>query len=546
MFKPSKKFSGLSGLCEAGLEGNTGHDPGAIAAAVKAGLADIPDKIQGLAAKIAVYEDSGILESLAELTELKATIEGLSGLEAKIPGDQTAAIEKMQNQLDGVSAQLKSAAAAPGGAEPTKGLGETIFEDEGFQEMIGKSRKGSGVYKIELKDHRAQALGSIREMLAGVSAAPVLAAAELGPLRWSTRQTEIVREAKESVAEFVPEIGVIPAPGFQVYEWPKETEESATGYMRTTLAVALTGQSVAPVGVAEVNDASHFVVGSYVRFFGDTKNLLGRLKIASVDTVSSPNQLLFTGTPIDWDQPINTGVTSEQWLGTPEGESKPYTYLAGETTSVNAVTIAIMAAATRQQLLSPSGIMSWIEQELPSRTVDNIAQQLLYGAGVTGKSLQGFMTYTGAQSYLWSEGDVGDNRLDAVLIAALKVLGGTPTVVMNKRDFSILRRLKDTTENYLRSNTIGKVSLEMVGGSWVIDGQYPVVESEAVIDGDFLVCDFNTASKIIDAEDESLEWGVINDDFAKNQRRALYERTLSHAVQRLKSFVVCQWDNAPT
>jgi HK97 family phage major capsid protein len=189
--------------------------------------------------------------------------------------------------------------------------------------------------------------------------------------------------------------------------------------------------------------------------------------------------------------------------------------------------------------------MAWIEQELPSRTVDNIAQQLLYGAGTTGKSLQGFMTYTGAQTYLWSEGQVGDNRIDAILRAALKVIGGTPTIVMNKRDFALLRLQKDKNENYLLSATIGKVSLEMVGGTWVLDGQYPIIESEAVIDNDFLVCDFKTASKLIDAEDEALEWGVINDDFALNQRRARYERTLAHAVQRLKSFVVCQWDNAP-
>lgn len=526
-------------------QGHGGPDPTVIAAAVKAALADMPAEIQGLAAKIAVYEKDGILKSLAELTELKAKVEELASLEGKIPEDHAEKIEKMATQLDGVSAQLKSAGAAPGGAEAPKGLGETIFEAEDFQAMVGKSRKGSGVYKIKLSEHRAQALGSIREILAGVSAAPVLGATELGPLRWSTRQTEIVREAKESVAEFVPAIGVIPAPGFQVYEWPRETAESATGYMRTTLAVALDGDPV-PVNVAEVNDANHFPVGSWVRFFDENKNLKGRLKIVSVDTVTSPNQLIFGTDLITWDQVVNTGVTSEQWLGTPEGEGKPYTYLAGDTTSVNSVTIAIMAAATRQQLLSPSGIMSWIEQELPSRTIDNIAQQLLYGLGTTGKALLGFWNVPGAQSYLWSEGEVGDNRLDAILRAALSVLGGTPTIVMSKRDFAKMRLQKDKNENYLLSNTIGKVSLEMVGGTWVLDGQYPIIESEAVIDADFLVCDFATASKIIDAEDESIEWGVINDDFSKNIRRALYERTIAHAVQRLKGFVIGKWDNTPT
>jgi hypothetical protein len=527
------------------VSGHSGDDKSVIAAAVKSALANIPAEIEGVSARLAVLEDEDFAKTVAEFAKLAATVEGLSSLKDQIPEDQSDKIASMAAQIEGLSAQLLSGAAAPGGKEAPKGLGETIFEDEKFQAMISSESSGTSSYKIKLKEHRGvSALGSVRDILAGVSAAPVLGAAELGPLRWSTRQTEIVREAKESVAEFVPAIGVIPAPGFQVYEWPRETEESATGYMRTTLAVALTGGTT-PVGVAEVNDASHFVPGTYVRFFGDTKNLLGRLKIASVDTVTVPNQLLFTGTPINWDQPINTGVTSEQWLGTPESESKPYTYLAGDTTSVNAVTIAIMAAATRQQLLSPSGIMAWIEQELPSRTVDNIAQQLLYGAGTTGKSLQGFMTYTGAQSYLWSEGQVGDNRIDAILRAALKVIGGTPTIVMNKRDFALLRLQKDKNENYLLSATIGKVSLEMVGGTWVLDGQYPIIESEAVIDNDFLVCDFKTASKLIDAEDEALEWGVINDDFALNQRRARYERTLAHAVQRLKSFVVCQWDNAP-
>jgi hypothetical protein len=545
MFKPSKKFSGLSGLCEAGLEGNTDRDPGAVVAAVKSVIGNLPSEIDGLAARVKVFEDGDVMKTLGELLKLKGVVEGLQNLKDEIPADKSDEIASLAAKLEGVQAQLLSGAAAPGGAEPPKGLGETIFEDEGFQAMISDSRSGSGVYKIKLKEHRAKALGSVENILAGVSAAPILAAADLGALRWSTRQTEIVMEPKESVAEFVPAIGVIPAPGFQVYEWPKETLDSATGYMRTTLVNPIDGDPT-PKTSCDVVDASHFVVGTYVRFFDASRNLLGRVKLVSLDDVSVPNTLTFATNALTWDQAADTNVTSEHWLGTPEGEQKPYTLLAGETTSVNAVTIAIMAAVTRQQLLSPSGVMAWIQQELPSRTRDNIAQQLLYGAGTTGKSLQGFMTYVGAQSYLWSDGEVGDNRIDAILRAVLQVLGGTPSIVMNKSDFSKLRLQKDTNENYLLSATIGRVSLEMVGDTWVLDGRYPIIESEAILDNDFLVCDFASASKIINAEDESLEWGVINDDFALNQRRARYELTLAHSIQRRKSFVVGQWDNAPT
>ena len=527
--------------------GHGGPDPSVITAAVKAALAGIPEKIEGLSARIAVFEGEDITKALAELAKLQASVEGLSSLKDEIPEDKSEEIKSLAARLDGVSAQLLSGGAAPGSVETPVNLGETIFEDEGFQAMVGESRKGSGVYRIKLKDHKGvKALGDIPNILAGVSAAPVLAAAELGALRWSTRQTEIVQEPKESVAEFVPFIGVIPAPGFQVYEWPRETLDSATGYMRTTLAVALTGSSVTATDTAEVNDASHFSPGTYVRFFDATHAKLGRLKLVSVDTASSPNKLVFGTDLIDWDQAINTNITSEQWLGTPEGEGKPYTLLSGETTSVNSVTMAIMAAVTRQQLLSPSGIMAWIQQELPSRTRDNIAQALLYGAGTTGKSLMGFWSVDGAQTSVWSDGEVGDNRIDAILRAVLKVLGGTPTIVMNKTDFSLLRLQKDKNENYLLANTIGRVSLEMVGDNWILDGKYPIIESEAVKDGDFLCCDFRMASKIIDAEDEAIEWGVINDDFAKNIRRALYELTLAHAVQRIKSFVLGEWDSEPS
>jgi hypothetical protein len=527
-----------------GLEGGTAQD--AAAAAVAEGLKKIREEIGGVAARVAVFEDKEVLKTVQELLELKDAVEGLSALENKIPEDRSEEIDKLKAKLDGVQAQLLSGAAAPGGQQKPKSIGEVVFEDEGFQAMISKDRSATTAFKINLSKQRADGALSIPDILSGVSAAPVLGAADLAALRWSTRQTTVVTEPKESVAAFVPAIGTIPAPGFQVYEWQKETLDSATGYLRTTLVNPIDGDPT-PKTSCDVADASHFVPGTYVRFFDASRNLLGRVELVSVDDVSTPNTLTFATDALDWDQAADTNVTSEYWLGTPESEGKPYTLLAGETDSVNAVTIAIMAAVTRQQLLSPSGIQAWIEQELPDRTIRNVAQQLLYGAGTTGKSLLGFWNYSGAQTYAWSEGEAGDNRIDAILRGALLVVGGSPSVVMNKRDLRILRLLKDTNDGqYLHSQILGKISMEMVGGQWVLDGQYPIILSDAVKDGDFLICDFATASKIIDANDESLEWGVINDDFALNQRRARYERTLAHAIQRRLSFVLGEWDNAPT
>lgn len=524
-----------------GLEGHTGADP--IAAAVAMGLKEIKGEIEGVAARVAVYEESDILKAISEVETLKATVKGLQGLESKIPEDHADELKSLAAKLDGVQAQLQSPAAGTGATKP-KTIGETVFEDEGFQSMLSRSAGAIKAHKIDLRE--ATKLGSVADILSGVSASvpPVLGDADLGDLRWSTRQTNVVMEAKEPVAGFVPEIGVIPAPGFQVYEWQKETLDSATGYLRTTLSTALTGGTT-PVASCDVEDASHFRVGSYVRFFDADRNLLGRLALVSKDDTSAQNTLTFAAGAIDWDQAADTNITSEQWLGTDESDVKPYTLLAGETTSVNATVIAILAAVTRQQLLSPSGIQAWIEQELPDRTMRNIAYQLLYGTGPTNKQLLGFWNAPGAQTYAWSSGTVGDNRIDAILRAVLLVVGGTPAIVMNKRDLQAMRLLKDSTEQYLLSAILGKVTLDMVSGTWVLDGQYPIIVSDAVIDGDFLVCDFATASKLIDAEDESLEWGVIDDDFARNQRRARYERTLAHAIQRLKSFVLGEWDNEP-
>lgn len=550
MLKKSKEFSGLSGLCEAGLEGNTTKDAvaQAVAAALKNGLPGIREELDGLAARVAVFEGEDILRTIKELTELKATVEGLQALKDQIPEDKSEELKSLAAKLDGVQAQILSGAAAPGGAQKPKSVGELVFEDEGFQAMISKSPSHTKAHKINLSEFRGKNALSVPDILAGVSAAPVLGDADLGALRWSTRQVEIVTEPKEDVAAFVPAIGVIPAPGFQVYEWPYETTDSATGYLRTTLSVALSGGST-PTDTAEVADASHFVPGTYVRFFDADRVLLGRLELVSVDTASTPNQLIFATGAINWDQDADTNITSEHWLGTPESEGKPYTLLAGDTTSVNAVTIAIMTAVTRQQLLSPSGIMAWINDELPDRTIRNIAQQLLYGAGTTGKSLLGFWSHPDAtaRTYKWSEGTIGDNRLDAVMRAVLMVVGGAPSIVMNKRDLQELRLLKDANDGqYLHSMILGKVSLEKVNGQWVLDGEYPIIKSEAVKDGDFLICDFASASKIIDAQDEALEFGVINDDFSLNQRRARYERTLAHAIQRTNSFVLGLWDDPPS
>jgi hypothetical protein len=506
------------------------------AKALERGLEGIKAELEDLSNSI---PDVGPMRE--DLEGLKADVAALAAKEAPEIPDHTEALAGIKSRLD----VLDNARNSPGGTmAKTKSLGQMIHDSEGFKAFMANPKMARG-YRFDVPSDVPSA-GSVAAILSGVKATapPVLGSDELGPLSWSYRRSDIVTIPKESVDAFVPLIPVVPVPGTEVYDYRKETETSATGFIRTQLKVAVNGDPT-PVNTCTVDDSTHLLVGSYVRFFDDDGDLLGRHKIVT-NTVAT-GVLTFATDALDFDAAIGDNVTSEVWGATVESGDKPYGYLAAEQVSVNLKTIAELIATTTQRLNSAPGLDSWIRRVMPERWNRNVAYQLLYGnaAAAGAPQLAGFASESGVQTYLWNSGTVGDTRADAVLRAANLVVGRNVQIVMNKRDLLSIRLAKNSSGDYIETPNFGRISLDMVGGNWVLDG-YVIIESDAVIDGDFFCIDFSRASEIPDQQSASLDFGLVGDQFIRNEITVRYEATIAHAILSTAAYVYGQWNSAPS
>ncbi len=257
--------------------------------------------------------------------------------------------------------------------------------------------------------------------------------------------------------------------------------------------------------------------------------------------------LTFPTDALDFDASTGWDVTAEQWGATVESDAKPYGYLAAELVQVTLQTIAELIATTRQRLNSGPGLDAWIRRVMPERWRRNVAWHLLYGDATAAGApqLAGFASETGVQTYLWSSGQIGDTRADAVLRAANLVVGRNVTVVMNKRDLLSIRVAKNSSGDYIETPNFGRIALDMVGQNWVLDG-FTIIESDAVLDNDFFVIDFSRASELADQGTASLEFGLVNDQFIRNEVTVRYEATIAHAILSTQAYVYGTWDSAPS
>lgn len=344
-----------------------------------------------------------------------------------------------------------------------------------------------------------------------------------------------------NIASRIPSVAVGNA---TTYTIPKETEASRYGAFSTTLTTALDGDPT-PKSSVDVQDSNGVMIGSTHRFYDSSDALLGSAVVVSFDAASSPNTITYTTSTLTWDAAIGSRVVSENYAATAEGTTKPSGAVGDKSVSFTLKTLASIIPTTVNALNTVPGLEALIERKLPERHMRNLSRHLIYGDG-SADELQGLRPYTGAQTYSWSGGVVGDNRLDAVMKAANLIPWTSGIgVIMSQQDLPNLTLLKDSTGNYLRTGNFGMVPLVNTGMAWYL-GAFELVFDYAVASTHFTVINWADASEMAEQANASLMWGYINDDFAKNIIRARYEATLAHAIKSTQAYVVGTWDSAPT
>ena len=250
------------------------------------------------------------------------------------------------------------------------------------------------------------------------------------------------------------------------------------------------------------------------------------------------NVIPTTAGAIDWIR--ETGYTNAADV-VAEGDAKPESAITFENKSNTIKTIAHWIPVTKQILADAPGLQAYIDSKLIYGLYLKEDDELLYGTGEDG-DIHGITTDEDVQTYNWSDGTVGDTKLDAIRRAMTKAyLAYYPVngIVLHPSDWEDIELLKSSDGLYVWVNVV-------VGGQERI-WRTPVVISSALTEGTFLTGAFDLGATLWDRQEVTISVsGSHSDFFIKNKLAILCEERVELTVERPESFVVGTFDAAPT
>jgi HK97 family phage major capsid protein len=188
---------------------------------------------------------------------------------------------------------------------------------------------------------------------------------------------------------------------------------------------------------------------------------------------------------------------------------------------------------TNQQLADVPSLRGLIDQRLMLQLALQEETQLLTGNG-TSPNLQGFLTLSGINTQALG----GSPRPDAILqaITAIRFNTGNNNagfadpsgVIFHPTDWQNIRLTKDAMGNYLW----GSPAEQGVERIWGI----PAIITPAITQGNALVGDFRGFSHISRRQTASVETGLVNDDFIRNQLTLRLVERLALEIYRAGAF----------
>jgi HK97 family phage major capsid protein len=213
-----------------------------------------------------------------------------------------------------------------------------------------------------------------------------------------------------------------------------------------------------------------------------------------------------------------------------EGTLKPQSELTYERKNTGVSTIAHWIRATKQVLADFPQLASLINGRLRWGLKIKEEDQLLYGDG-TGENLLGLIPQ--ATAYNTALNTPNDTMIDIIRHAMLQVrLSFYPSTghVLSPTDWHYLELTKDNENRYIMASPTSRTPPMLWG--------LPVVESDAMHQGNFLEGSFRMAAQIFDREEASILVSTEDqDNFVKNLVTILCEERLALLVYRPLAFV---------
>lgn len=223
-----------------------------------------------------------------------------------------------------------------------------------------------------------------------------------------------------------------------------------------------------------------------------------------------------------------TGFTNNAAM-VAEGALKPESDIAFEFKDTKVKTLAHWVKASRQILADAPLLETTIDTEL-RYGLDLVEEmQLLLGDG-TGQNLHGLIPQ--ATAYEVARNQTGDTRFDTLLhaieqseVAMLPASG----IILNTADWFAMLGIKDGDGRYISGGPLANVPERV----W----RLPIVWTNVMPAGEFMVGAFATAATIYDREDATVELGYVDDDFTRNLVTILAEERLAFAVKRPEALI---------
>lgn len=222
----------------------------------------------------------------------------------------------------------------------------------------------------------------------------------------------------------------------------------------------------------------------------------------------------------------NANVVSEN-----PANPKPESDIIFELDSAPVATIAHWIRASKQVLADIPMLQSYIDNRLRYGLMLKEEAQLLKGSGV-GLNING--VYTQAVDYLNPGVTVqNETSIDRLRIAMLQVVLAEldpDGIVLSPIDWTTIELLKNDQNNYLFTQPQGVATPTLWG--------QPVVATQSMDVGDFLVGAWQQGAQLFDREDISVTVSTEDrDNFVKNMVTILCEERVALTVTRPEAFV---------
>lgn len=213
-----------------------------------------------------------------------------------------------------------------------------------------------------------------------------------------------------------------------------------------------------------------------------------------------------------------------------EGASKPQSDLSMDLVDTPVRTIAHWIKASNQVLADIPQLQSYIDGRLRYGLEYKEEAQLLAGDG-SGQNLLGLIPQATPFDTALLKAD--DQQVDVLRRAILQVRiaeFAASGIVLNPIDWADIETLKDSNGRYL----FGDPGNSLQPNMW----RLPVVDTNAMPAGHFMVGAFNLSAQVFDREDANVQVSTEDaDNFTKNLVTIRAEERLALAVFRPQSFI---------